>query len=349
VKQCQTLIVGAGPAGSFLAYLLARSGQQVMVLDRARFPRAKVCGDSLNPRCAELWRRQGLWDSFSRLPHAPIVGVSLENEHGPLFVQDQPGREHRAVERRLLDAWLVQQARQAGAEVWEETTLQQIGDHGEVVTSAGEVRADRIVGADGRNSQIARLAGLIVETERCPRVGWQTHVPASWVPDQRVHLRIFSEGYYGLVRINETQADLCLVLDAGTEVTADTIVQRYLPGGETLQWKKLSPIERKPVPPGRGALWLVGDAARVVEPFTGEGIYFALATAELAAQAILTKTEAQALPFYNEGHRQLYHRYGAVNRTMQWLLRRPIRAQRALSWARRVPGLVPAVVRLVQG
>jgi flavin-dependent dehydrogenase len=106
----------------------------------------------------------------------------------------------------------------------------------------------------------------------------------------------------------------------------------------------MNPITRAPARAGTGRVWLLGDAARVVEPFTGEGIVFALSTGLLAAEAALTglarNDPAAALAAYSREHRQLYRRRAWVNTLLRWTLTTPSRTVRLLRKVDRLPGLV---------
>jgi flavin-dependent dehydrogenase len=106
----------------------------------------------------------------------------------------------------------------------------------------------------------------------------------------------------------------------------------------------MNPITRAAARAGSGRVWLLGDAARVVEPFTGEGITFALSTGLLAAEAaqagLARNNPAAALAAYARGHRQLYRRRAWVNTLLRWLLTTPSRPVRLLRNVDRLPGIV---------
>src|SRR5207248_8962766 len=142
-----------------------------------------------------------------------------------------------------------------------------------------------IVGADGRNSTVARLRNLLPRPAR-ERVALQAHIPLPRNFGDRIVLQFLREGYSGQASVNETQLILCLV---GTPPTISKLRrwaerQFQLPADQG--WRTITPLTRSPVPSAHENLFFVGDAARVVEPFTGEGIYYALRSGELAAKAV---------------------------------------------------------------
>jgi menaquinone-9 beta-reductase len=356
VKQFDIIVVGSGPAGSIAALILARAGKRVALLDKARFPRPKVCGDCINPGCWPIWERNGLAEKFAALPHHPIAGISLELNRKTIFTKNfVPGeRGERAIERALLDDWLCLEAEAAGAELFLTTRVDGLGKDGLIKTTGGNLKAHYILGADGRNSTIARLAGLADCRQTCTRVAWQASIETEDLPslDNRIHLHVFDEGYYGLTRTSPTTANLCLVLGSQATSTPQKITNRYFPKLPALVWRSVFPISRKRATLGHGRIWLAGDAARVVEPFSGEGIYFALASGEAAARAILegfqTKNDASALAKYSAVHSALYEHRSRVNTLTQWCAKRPKRAVHMLGLLQYWPNGIDRMLSHVQ-
>jgi len=348
------IIVGAAPAGSLAALVLARAGYRVALLDRATFPRPKICGNCVNPAAWEIWDKLGLTESFSALPHQDITGFNIHLEGRKLYQHDfvPPQRGPRAIPRDVLDDWLRKEAESAGAEFFPETTVTNIDpENGTVETQRGTFSGKLIFGADGRNSIVARQAGLMPEPRRCHRVAWQTSIPAPEHLDSHTHMHIFEEGYFGYCRTDPTNAVISLVLDSRRSQDPLELVRRYLPFLENQDWLRMNPITRAPARTGAGRVWLVGDAARVVEPFTGEGIVFALTTGMLAAESAIAglaqnNLEA-ALASYTKHHRRLYRRRAWVNSFVRWLLINPVYPVRVLRKFDFLPGLVPFLAQQV--
>jgi menaquinone-9 beta-reductase len=342
------IIVGAAPAGSLAALVLAREGHRVALLDRAAFPRAKVCGNCINPAAWEIWKRLGLTESYSALPHRELTGFDIHCE-GRLLYQHQfrlPQRGPRAIARDVLDDWLRSEAQAAGAEFLPETTVTSLDPrNGIVQTTRGEFSGKLIFGADGRNSLVARQSGLMPPPRRCHRVAWQTSIPAPPGLDDHAHMHVFEEGYFGYCRTSPTHAVISMVLDSRRTQDPLLLVRRYFPHFPQQQdWLRMNPITRAPARAGTGRVWLLGDAARVVEPFTGEGIVFALSTGLLAAEAALTglarNDPAAALAAYSRKHRQLYRERAWVNTLLRWTLTTPSHIVRLLRKVDLFPGLI---------
>jgi flavin-dependent dehydrogenase len=338
------VIVGAAPAGAMAALVLARAGKRVALLDRAAFPRPKVCGNCVNPSAWAIWRRLGLAECFAALPHHDAAGFAIHCEGRPVFEHDfaAPGRGPRIVNREVLDDWLRREAENAGATFFPETAVTGLdAAAGTVSTSQGEFRGKLVIGADGRNSLVARQAGLLPPARRCHRVGWQAMVPCPVGIDDRIHMHVFEEGYFGVSRMDDTQVVISMVLDARRSQDPDRMARRYLPPFAAVDWRRLNPITRAAARLVAGRVWLAGDAARVVEPFTGEGIGFALRTGLLAAETALAgfaKLDlAAAGAAYARAHRALYRRRAWVNLIAHWILLEPARTVQLVRRMERLP------------
>ena len=152
-------------------------------------------------------------------------------------------------------------------------------------TSGESFLAQVLVGADGRNSTVARLRNLLPRPTR-ERVALQAHIPRPRNFGRRIVLQFLREGYSGQAPVNETELNLCLVGRPPTISRLRQWAQRHFEIPADQPWRTITPLTRTPVPCAHENLLFIGDAARVVEPFTGEGIYYALRSGELAASAI---------------------------------------------------------------
>ena len=283
-------IVGGGPAGSSCAAFCAMAGLQSLILDREKFPREKVCGDCLNPSCWPVLERLELADRVRDLPHSKLSSVEFISIDGRGVIVDLPSGAdcEISVKRSLFDDLLLRRARELGANVHEQTTVTGLSRNGHwnIETASGDsFQARMLIGADGRNSTVAHLCNLLPRPAR-ERVALQAHIPLPRDFGNRIVLQFLHEGYSGQAPVNETQLNLCLV---GTPPTISKLRhwaehQFQLPADQP--WRTITPLTRSPVPSAHENLFFIGDAARVVEPFTGEGIYYALRSGELAATAI---------------------------------------------------------------
>ena len=284
-------IVGGGPAGSSCAAFCAGAGLRTLVLEREKFPREKVCGDCLNPSCWPVLERLGLTKRLRYLPHSKLDSVEFIAIDGHKVGVDLPTGDddcELSVKRSLFDDLLLRRARALGAHVREEITVTTLDHNGSwrIATATGEsFSAQALIGADGRNSTVARLRNLLPRPAR-ERVALQTHVPLPRNFGRRVVLQFLLEGYSGQAPVNEAELNLCLV---GTPPTISRLrrwAERQFEITSDQPWRTITPLTRSPVPCAHENLLFIGDAARVVEPFTGEGIYYAMRSGELAATAI---------------------------------------------------------------
>ena len=291
-------IVGGGPAGSSCAALCALAGLHTLVLERERFPREKVCGDCLNPSCWPVLERLALAPRVLDLPHSKLTSVEFITIDGHKVTVDLPTGDNCEIslKRSLFDHLLLKRAREFGAQVREEITITALSESGrrynvaqpgwKIATTNGETFFARVlIGADGRNSTVARLRSLLPRPAR-ERVALQAHIPLPRNFDSRIVLQFLREGYSGQAPVNESELNLCLVGRPSTISRLRQWAQRQFEIPVDQPWRTITPLTRAPVPCAHENLLFVGDAARVVEPFTGEGIYYALRSGELAAGAV---------------------------------------------------------------
>jgi len=283
-------IVGGGPAGSSCASFCALAGLRTLVLDREIFPREKVCGDCLNPSCWPVLEQLGLAQRVRDLPHSRLDSVEFIAIDGHRVDLDLPTGDNceLSVKRSLFDTLLLKRARELGAHVREGTTATALANsgHWKIETASGESFSGRtLIGADGRNSTVARMCNLLPHSAR-ERVALQANIPLPRNFGRRVVLQFLREGYSGQAPVNETELNLCLVGAPPTISKLRQWANRNFEITADQAWRTITPLTRSPVPCAHENLLFIGDAARVVEPFTGEGIYYALRSGERAASAI---------------------------------------------------------------
>ena len=376
MQMFDVAVVGGGPAGSSCAAFCALAGLRTLVIEREKFPREKVCGDCLNPSCWAVLGHLGIAQRVRDLPHSKLDSVEFIAIDGHKVVVDLPSGHNCevSVKRSLFDDLLLTRARDVGADVREGTTVtalansnsEKICSHGPVArpdldapqgrgyscawnieTDGGETFVARIlIGADGRNSTVARLRNLLPRSAR-ERVALQAHIPLPRNFGRRIILQFLPEGYSGQAPVNKTQLNLCLV---GTPPTISRLrkwAERHFEITPDQPWRTITPLTRSPVPCARENLLFIGDAARVVEPFTGEGIYYALCSGELAADAITKivrgKDRQSALREFTRASAQMYRGRLWINRL----------ARGAVLWPRvgslfvRAARIEPAILKLL--
>ncbi len=334
MRKHDLIVIGAGPAGSTCAALSAMSGKKVLLLEASRFPRDKVCGDCLNPTGWPVLDELGIAEQVRSLPSTipqkirfSVVGAGQTEIPLPPSNESSP---ELVVRRRDLDALLAEHAIASGVTFQDGspvTSLRKVSDLWEITTSLGESHlAKLVVAADGRNSVTARHLGMHAPLRRTARIGLQTHIPHPDGYDGTLEMRIYKNGYGGLADLGSGLANLCLVANDGAMKDLRKEAEEYYPVASAAAWRSVTPISRATARSvANDGVYLCGDAARVVEPFTGEGISFALRSGSLLA-GILSSGESDSPgillkkeELYRRGHRDLYGNGLLVNQLTRLL------------------------------
>jgi menaquinone-9 beta-reductase len=351
-------IVGGGPAGSTCAAFCAAAGLRTLVLERAKFPREKVCGDCINPACWPVLEKLELREQIRNSQHAALNTVEFIAIGGKKLRVDLPRGEKSeiAIKRSLFDHLLLSRARTLGAEIREEATLISLDRTAAKDWKIDIVRetfiARVVVGADGRNSTVARLRNLLPRPER-ERVALQARILLPQNFGNRIVLQFLPEGYSGQAPVNDRELNLCLVGTPPTISSLRTWAEQefHLPADQA--WRTITPLTRAPISAAHENLLFIGDAARVVEPFTGEGIYYALRSGELAANAIVRIIHGEdrqtALREFLRAHRAMYRGRLWVNRLARSAVLSPKTASGFLQVARFSPALLQLMTRKITG
>lgn len=348
-------VVGGGPAGSTCAALCANAGLRTLLLEREIHPREKVCGDCLNPACWPILHRLQLVDRVRNLSHGVLDSVDFIGLSGrPLAVALPENEKEIAVKRSLLDHLALTRARELGAVVCEGTTVTaltrpaSVGSNWMIRTADRAFEARVLVAADGRNSTIARLCNLLPRLAK-DRIALQTHLPLPPDFGNRVVLQFRPEGYSGQAPVGEGELNLCLVSRPDQMATLRRWAQAEFGIPSEYAWRTITPLARDPIEVVHQSLFLAGDAARVMEPFTGEGIYYALASGALAADAITSQfrghDEAKVAKTYSAAHAGLYHGRHWINR----LARAAVLSPRVASALLEMLRFQPALLRYLTG
>jgi flavin-dependent dehydrogenase len=303
-------IAGAGPAGSLAALILARAGLRVRLFDRARFPRHKLCGDTLNPGALAVLQQHldvspliANSDAIDGMIVTGPRGVTVRATYGE-------GVAGRAITREVLDHWLVAQAIDAGVAFEDHVTVKgaAIADgriagltfangHGPATHPARLV-----IAADGRRSSIAIGRGLSHQPPHPRRwaIGSYFAGVSGLTALGEMHVR---RGHYiGVAPVPGGLTNACLVIPhaAGDQPIGAPaeVLRRYLSDDPQLAPRfagaqavtaptTLGPMAVEARTAGEPGLLLAGDAAGFIDPMTGDGLHFALRGAELAAEVAL--------------------------------------------------------------
>ena len=343
------LVVGAGPAGSATAIHLARAGAKVLLAEKARFPRDKPCGGGLTGRALRVLP----------CPVDPVVEhvvdrFELRLRYGPRFERARAEPMILMTQRRRLDAYLAEQAAAAGADLRDGSRVEGLAaaaDGVEASVNGSHVRADVLVGADGANGIVAKAVGLGSELVR--GVALEGNVAWGVLDRERYRGKAVVElgvvpGGYGWVFPKGDHANLG-VGGWGTEGPRLRAHLERLAAAHAVPIDALSHVKGHRLPmrplgssPAAGRVLLVGDAAGLVDPLSGDGMYEAFVSAQLAAEAIV----AGRLDDYAARLAERLDHHAAAS----WAAKRAMdRSASACFWAARCPGVFGVVAGLLAG
>jgi geranylgeranyl reductase family protein len=305
VERFDAIVVGAGPAGSTAAFRLARAGARVLLLDRERFPRDKPCGGGLTYRAV----RQ-LPVSVDPVVEDVVDRFELGFRYGSRFERRSDGPLILMTQRRRLDAHLAEQAATAGADFRDgvRATALELGDDGGTVRFDGDgATAPVVLGADGVNGLCARALGLAAT--RRHGVALEGNVLNNVL---NVHARAREHQGKAVVELGTVPGGYAWVFPKGDHVnvgvggwesegprlrehleracTAYELPSEHL---QALRGFRL-PMRRPADRVVHGRALVLGDAAGLVDPLSGDGIYEALVSSRLAAEAALDLLEGRA-------------------------------------------------------
>ncbi len=310
--DASVIIVGAGPAGATAAYFLAQAGVDVLIVDRAKFPRDKSCGDSICPGAVRVLAQMGLLAWVEQQGYAQNRGYLLSSPNGQTadipFPQDLASHPNYLIPRLEFDHALVQQAIKAGAKLREETHITDMhildDDYTQLVGKYHDqditLNAHLVIAADGSISSFTRKLGLVPGPAdgvalRCYYKGvegeagtFELHWEKSVLPAYGFIFHL-NDGVAN-VGTGMFQSDLRR-LKANLNERLDTFIRQNVHAQVALKHaKRSSPVIGHPfrddaehVTPYADHVLLVGDAAGTGHPMTGEGIGPAMVSAKLAA------------------------------------------------------------------
>lgn len=310
------VVVGAGPGGSASAAALADLGWSVLLLDRAAFPRPKPCGECINPGGVAALSRLGLLDAVLARSPASLAGWAIRTERGRgargrFAPHATPGL---GIPREVLDHALVEEAVRRGATFRDRVQVVDVdpGTDGPAVvlqlrSTSGTpvpatVSARMVVAADGLRSSLARRLSTVGRPPRLRKLSLTARVRGEGPPRHEGMLFLGPEGTVGVAPVHATLPlwNVTVVVDPekeGSRVKADpgAFVEAAL-AALPLSWTTPPALEGGPwasgpfdwpsARSGAGRVLFVGDAAGYYDPLTGQGIFRALRSAELASKRV---------------------------------------------------------------
>ena len=376
MSQSDIAIVGAGPAGSSAAIFLARKGYSVALIDKERFPREKLCGDFINPINRPVFRALGVEEEILSQQHEKVTSFRMTSFSGEEAEAALVGRGEDTglgLRRFDLDHILLKRAASEGASLFEETKVRSIrkenGGWNLEIDRRGIVEhlpARVLIGADGRNSWVAHHLGMVTASSTRRRsVGFQVRLKSTTKIGSKVEIHLFPDGYAGLVGLGDHTVTLGFAV--GKTVLRYQAPERLLDSHlsvnpylkETLRRSEIVgamcstyPIYFSPRRSYGNGVLLAGDAARVSEPVTGEGIYFAMKSGELAAKALdqafkVSDFSARHLHIYEHECQRAFARRRTINIIIQWLMYRPAVLSPLIRLSRTRTRLLDSVVRMI--
>lgn len=312
--DCDVVVVGGGPAGAAAAARLAARGFTTILVDRATFPRDKVCGDFVGP--AALAELAGLGvtgtEAFAATNTIGECALHVDGDQLGVLPIPQVGglpAYGRVIPRRQLDAWILDAARRAGARVLEGRKVTAIERAPDAVTVRGhsaagpwQLRSRLLVGADGSNSIIARALRGTTPPRQDRILAVRAYFDDVGGPAAQADICLCSDsfpGYYWLFPVGGGQANVGVGMLVSTYpqadrnlrelllrlIAADPPIRHRLRGarmnGKVLGCPLTTYNPRLPLAGDR--VMLVGDAAGLINPLNGEGIQYALHSARWAA------------------------------------------------------------------
>jgi len=341
--DAEVIVVGGGPAGASTAHALAREGIDVLVLDRAKFPRDKTCAEYLSPQASRILFDMNVLDEIERSSPAHLAGMRVRAPNGQSadgeFASTHGFRGFRdyglAVRRTILDAIVLGGATAAGARVEELVRVTDLAkDHTGRVTGvtviapdgSAQTRTGRyVIGADGLRSVVGRRLGLTRTSRFFPkRLALVAHYGGVRDVGALGEMHVDYGGYFGIVDVGRGLMNVAVVVPMSrareigasrTEFFEQWIATRPYLAERFIGAERVTPVRatgpfasasRRAWAPGAA---LVGDAADFFDPFTGEGIYAALRGGELLAPFIAeslrgaTRDENRSLTGYEAARR----------------------------------------------
>ena len=311
------IVVGGGPAGSATAIRLADAGLEVLLVEKARFPRQKLCGEFISPECLEHFYELGVASNIKLAGGVDISETVFYSRSGKgLSVKSewfgQAGSHALGLSRAEMDDVLLKRAREVGVAVQEETTAAGLIFDDERVIGVRlkdkdgvetPVTSTLVIEATGRTRSLARrLEKDAGQHKRAGHVAFKAHLAGARIAPSACEIFAYRGGYGGCNSIESGLYDLCFIADSKDVRKCSSDPERVM--REVMFTNKRAaavledvsiksewlavPIERY----GRGdlvpvqGLMTVGDAAAFIDPFTGSGILLALESARIAAKTI---------------------------------------------------------------
>ncbi|MEJ3742035.1 geranylgeranyl reductase family protein [Actinomycetes bacterium KLBMP 9797] len=346
------VVVGAGPAGSSAALAARRAGARVLLLDRADFPRDKACGDGIAPHALDVLAALGVPDPVAGYP--PVPGLRLVGPGGGAVARALP-RPAYTIPRKVFDARLVAAAVTAGAEL-RRHAARRIDVRDDLVVVDGEFAARALVGADGAGSVVRRTLGFPPNSAGHLALAIRGYAAALPAAEQLIVTSATGwPAYAWSFPIGDGSANV----GYGEVLRGEPVSRAHLlarmaallpevdPAAVTGLRAHHLPLSTRRPRPGRGRITLAGDALSLINPFTGEGIFYAVLSGALAGAAAVSG--AAAADRYTDSLSRRLSRHLRHSRVAAWLGGWPWIVDRAVAAAARDARVFTALAELGLG
>jgi flavin-dependent dehydrogenase len=291
VNAYDVVIIGGGPAGSTLGYEMARRGISVLILEKEKMPRNKTCAGGVT------FRAHALLDfDISSVTQRVAYGMKISYQLGDFCVKKYRDPLAHLVMRRDFDHLLVKKAQDAGATFIDGVRAEHISasvGQVEVITKGGPFRAKIAVGADGANSMVASKMGLMRDAQRELALEAEVSVSQEKLDELGSFISVDLgriPGGYGWVFPKKSHVSAGVTgparLSGGFKPYLDRILQQFGEYDIVDFSGHVMPMRRRGSSIQRDNVLLIGDAAGLIHPLSGEGIFYALKSANLAATVI---------------------------------------------------------------
>ncbi len=364
-RTWDVLVVGAGPAGALSAYHAASRGMEVLLVDRSRFPREKVCGGCLSAKTLARLEAAGVSDHLAALGGPRLNRMVLRGWGRAASIRLPEGR---ALSRRVLDAHLVHHAIDAGAEF--------LGGHAAEIGPSGHRAREVTLGSPAGECVFAARAVIDASglgsrfLDNSPGPAEGTRIGCSTVIDGvltghrpgTIAMAVGEAGYVGAVVLEGGRTNVAAALDpsvvrergVGASVAGVLRTAGFptIPAVAEARWSGTPPLGQEPRVVAARRLFAVGDAGGYVEPFTGEGIGWAVQSADLLAPLVRRAVDDWSDRLAGEwarAHRREIRRSQRACRILAWVLSRPYVARGLIGMLERSPVLGTPLVNALQG
>ncbi len=368
--EWDVVVIGAGPAGAVAAHGLARSGLGTLLVDRRTFPRDKVCGGCLNGRSLGILESIGLGGAVNRLGGRPFSNLNLRTSGGGGLRLKLP--EGLAVTRRVLDEALVRSAVGVGVSFFSGVSARVAP----MERFMGHSRRVRLRGKDGFETNVAGRVVIAADGLGHPSLQGLPEFRSTMTHRSRIglgavlehtagfepgtiHMAVDRSGYVGIVEVEDRRFDIAAAVDPqylkqcgdvrsavrGILERACLAVPRDL---DDTDWHGTTPLGQTLRRPAAWRVLAIGDSAGYVEPFTGEGIAWAVADAVAVHEFVyrgIAKWTGTVEGGWTNDRKRLAVRRQRICRAIGIALRTPMLPEIGVRLLARLPGLAEMGVR----